>query len=580
MKIYLARLISQPMNITANFEKAAAELDRCIEKGCDVIVYPAGCLLGAQIGILKDAGWFRIHYNLKLSELQKKAVKHGITLVADTVDEYSFEFRPQIKGISAESCKSMTIGGFKTHIAKNSTYLFDNVRDVCHGTDVVFINWMEKGVAGQKYLLTETLKAISEKYGTTFVLNTAGKGYTTHPDFYMPMTGVVEGGKANVYYGFGHDKYCPSVFDIEKPQLNIIPEISTQFCGMINSSCDSEPDSFTCKEMASFPVCYNQNPLIPANVPEDIYCLDLFDMQCEALANRLNNIRCKNIVLNLSGGLDSTMALLVCVNTFDMLGLDRKGMHILTQPGFGTSHTTKSLAHELCEKLGLELKTVDITDTCRAALLSIGHDGVTPDVTMENVQARTRTMNALNMANHLNAIMVGTGDLSEVALGFSTFGGDQLASYNVNCCVSKTVMRTMLPYITEMEIFADVRETVDKVLNIPVSPELIPHGGEILQKTEDILAPYKLIDFFIYCTVVTKIPPKGIVFWALQVFGDEFTKEYITEKLKMFYRKFAVGQFKRSCSPECADLTHVSLVSENRSYASDGSTDVFVQGLL
>ena len=579
MKIYLANFKTKPMNITANLENAAAELDRCIEQGCDVIVYPAGCLAGTQTGILKDAGWFRIDYNLKIEEIYRKAAQYGIFVVADTLDEKSFEFVPQIKSNAKTSFKTMDICGFKTCIVKNSTQFFDNAREICHGTDIVFINWMEKCVAGQKYLLTETLKYLSEKYGTTFVLNTAGKGYSTHPDFYAQIAGVVENGKANVFYGFGHDKYCPAVFDIEKPQLKVVPEESTYFCGVIKGTCDTTSESSRCREMTSFPVCYNQNPLIPANVPENFYCLDLFDMQCEALANRLTNINCKNIVLNLSGGLDSTMALLVCVNTFDMLGLDKKGLHIFTMPGFGTSNTTKGLAHELCKGFGIELKTIDITETCRAALLSIGHDGVTADVTLENVQARTRTMNALNLANHLNAIMVGTGDLSEIALGFSTFGGDQIASYNVNSCISKTVMRTMLGYLVELDTFACVKDAVNKVLTIPVSPELVPHGGEILQKTEDILAPYKLIDFFIYCTVITKIPPKGIVFWAKQVFGDEFSKEYITEKLKMFYRKFAVGQFKRSCSPECADITHVSLIGAERSFASDGSTDVFFNNL-
>ena len=227
--------------------------------------------------------------------------------------------------------------------------------------------------------------------------------------------------------------------------------------------------------------------------------------------------------------------------------------------------------------MGLDLKTIDITDTCRAALLSIGHDGVTPDVTFENVQARTRTMNALNLANHLGAIMIGTGDLSEEALGFSTYGGDQMASYNVNCCVSKTVMRTMLKYVPEMEIFAGVKDAVDRVLNVPVSPELIPHGGEILQKTEDILAPYKLIDFFIYCLLVPKNSPAEIVKLSFETFGGEFEKEYIAEKLKMFYRKFAVGQFKRSCAPECADITHVSLIGADTAYPSDGSTELFMQ---
>ena len=579
MKIYLANFKTKPMNITANLEGAMTELDKCIAQGCDVIVYPAGCLAGTTPGVLKDAGWFRISYNMKIAEIYRKAAENGIYVVSDNIDETSFDFVPQIKSSAKTSFKTMDICGFKCCIVKNSTQFFDNAREICHGTDVVFINWMEKGVAGQKYLMTETLKYLSEKYGTTFVLNTAGNGYSTHPDFYLQIMGAVENGNANVYYGFGHSQYCPAVFDLEKPQLKVVPEESTYFCGVIKGTCDTQSESSRCKEMFSFPVCYNQNPLIPANVPENFYCLDLFDMQCEALANRLTNINCKDIVLNLSGGLDSTMALLVCVNTFDMLGLDKKGLHIFTMPGFGTSSTTKGLAHDLCEGFGLKLNTIDITETCRAALLSIGHDGVTADVTFENVQARTRTMNALNLANHLNAIMVGTGDLSEIALGFSTFGGDQIASYNVNSCISKTVMRTMLGYLVELDMFSCVKDAVNNVLTIPVSPELIPHGGEILQKTEDILAPYKLIDFFIYCTVVTKIPPKGIVFWANQVFKDEFSKEYIKEKLKMFYRKFAVGQFKRSCSPECADITHVSLMGADRSFASDGSTDVFLSDM-
>ena len=581
MKVYFANFKSRPMDINTNFEKAMECLDRCIAENCDVIVYPAGCLLGAELGILKTAGWLGFAYSGCLAKICDKASANGITVITDTLDMNIEEYLPVIKKGQKQSFNGMDYNGCKIRIAKSSTHLFCNVRELCDNTDFVFINWMEKGVAGQKYLWIKTLKAISEKFGTTFILNTAGNGYTTHPDFYMPIIGVIEGGQAKLYHNFDGIAECPEIMDIPKPQLKYVPEDNIICCGMVNFSCNSQnaDTDLTYRDMTYFPVCYNQNPLIPANVPEKEYCLDLFDMQCESLANRLQNINCKNVVLNLSGGLDSTMALLVCINTFRMLGLDRKGIHILTQPGFGTSSTTKGLAGELCENLGLSMKTVDITDTCRAALLSIGHDGVTPDVTMENVQARTRTMNALNMANHLGAIMVGTGDLSEVALGFSTFGGDQLSSYNVNCCVSKTVMRTMLPYITDMEMFASVKETVDKVLNIPVSPELVPHGGEILQKTEEILAPYKLIDFFIYCTVVTKIPPKGIVYWAYDVFEKEFTKEYIQEKLAMFYRKFAVGQFKRSCSPECANLTHVSLVGADRAFASDGSAQVFIEGM-
>ena len=560
MKIYIASFKCKPMDITQNFAKAMEKLDDCIAKGCDAIVYPAGFQLASPLGVIKHAGWAGRVYNVNMTSLYEKAAAHGIAVVADTIDTISEDFTPEIKNGLFESYEGMELFGFKTRIAKNSTELFKNVKNICSGTDIVFINWMEKGVAGQKHVWIETLKAISAKYGTTFVLNTAGNGYTTHPDFYMPIIGIVANGKAEVYHNFDGIQNAPCVFETEKPQLNDVPVDETYWYGM-----------------ASFPLCHNQNPLIPVNVPEKEYCLDLFDMQCEALANRLSNIRCQNIVLNLSGGLDSTAALLVCARTYQMLGLDRKGMYVITQPGFGTSGTTKGLAFELCAGLGIDLKLIDITETCRAALVSIGHDGVTPDVTFENVQARARTMNALNIANHIGAIMIGTGDLSEEALGFSTFGGDQLASYNVNCCVSKTVMRTMLGHILEMEIFADVKEAVNKVLNVPVSPELIPHGGEILQKTEDILAPYKLIDFFIYCTLVSKVPPTGVVHWAYDVFDGEFSKEYIREKLKMFYRKFAVGQFKRSCAPECADITHVSLLNSDTFYPSDGSVELFMQ---
>ena len=552
MKIYISNFRTKPMDINANLAQAMAQLECCISSGCDVFVLPCGCLLGAKAGVLDNACWLEKCYSERLMQIVSKAQQHGIAVVTDSLE--GGVFAPYMAGNLPAQTSSF--------VAQNSGEFFENAAEICKNNHFVFINWMEKGVAGQKSVWIETLTTLSKKYGTTFVLGSAGFGYSTHPDFYMPMVGVVADGKAEVYRNFDGIASAKQIFDVDVPVLKSAEEDSTDY-----------------GSMASFPVCYSTNPLIPANVSEKEYCLDLFDMQCEALANRLANIKCKSIVLSLSGGLDSTMALLVAARAFDMLGLDKSGMHIVTQPGFGTSGTTKGLAYDLCEGLGLPLRQIDITDTCRAALLSIGHDGVTPDVTFENVQARIRTVNALNLANHTGAIMVGTGDLSEVALGFSTFGGDQIASYNVNSCVSKTVMRTMLPYVVEMEMFSGVKQAVYNVLNIPVSPELVPHGGEILQKTEDILAPYKLIDFFIYCTVVTKIAPSQIVKKAYEVFDGEFTTEYITEKLKMFYWKFSVGQFKRSCAPECADLTHPSLVGREKTFPSDGSALLYIQDM-
>ena len=192
-------------------------------------------------------------------------------------------------------------------------------------------------------------------------------------------------------------------------------------------------------------------------------------------------------------------------------------------------------------------------------------------MTFENVQARMRTLNALNIANMAGGIMVGTGDLSEEALGFSTYGGDRLAGYNVNSSVSKTVIRTMLPYVTRLENLKGAAQAVQGILSIPVSPELLPAAGQIAQKTEDILAPYKLIDFFIYCFVVAKLSPIEMAQRASCVFEGEFSASYLREKAAMFARRFIGGQFKRSCAPEGARLTHAAFAGPNRSLPSDSS---------
>ena len=324
-----------------------------------------------------------------------------------------------------------------------------------------------------------------------------------------------------------------------------------------------------------FDIAFNQNPLIPAQINTEEYCLDLFHLQAVALAARMGNINCKNAVVAVSGGLDSALALLVTVNAFDLMGIDRKGIRAISMPGFGTSNTTKSLAQQLVESLGLDFELIDITKSARQALLDIGHDAVTPDVTFENVQARMRTLHGLNLANAIGGIMIGTGDLSEEALGFSTYGGDHLASYNVNSSISKTVIRTMLPYVIKLDNMKAAAQPITDILNIPVSPELVPHGGEILQKTEEILAPYKLIDFFIYCFIVAKLSPIEMAQRASCVFEGEFGSEYLKDKAYMTCRRFITGQFKRSCAPEGAALTHVHLNGLSRSVPSDSSMGLF-----
>ncbi len=561
MKIFIANFEVKPMNISFNISKALSQLDLCYENGADTIVFPKGFLFGAESGILKNTEWVKNEYNKNIDTIFEKAAELGINVICDIATDTDLK-STFFDGTKISMTDKCTINDMNIFCANNSNILFKNMKKLAKENDVIIVNWLEKTVAGQKDLWIKAMSTASKIYGTVFVLNTAGIGYTSHPDFFAAMCGVITSNEIIVATDYRSVRNCENCFEIDKDERTVTVKDTNDYMAL-----------------TQFDVFYNQNPLIPTNVNIKRYCLDLFDMQSASLANRLKNIDCKKVVLNLSGGLDSTLALLVCVNAFDMLGIDKSGIHTVTMPGFGTSETTKGLAYDLCKGLELSIQLIDIKKSCTEALLSIDHDSVTPDVTFENVQARMRTLNALNLANRINALMIGTGDLSEEALGFSTYGGDHLSSYNVNCCVSKSVIRTMLKYIVQEDLFKNAKQAVYDVINIPVSPELVPHGGKILQKTEEILAPYKLIDFYIYCLTVTKIPPQDIVNKAYFVFERQFTREYITEKLKLFYKKFSVGQFKRSCAPECADITHVSLLGNKTYYPSDASVDIFLQQL-
>ncbi len=555
VKVYTAAIKSKPLDIENNYVRALDEVKKAVEMGAQLIVFPQGFLSGVQLGVLEGTEYFEQAYN---SYAQRLSAERGdIPIIADKYVNkcYGSAFETVLYRAGQEEMGEMfLIDGciFATASKKAELELWED-GGFFH-FDCIIYNASEPVLAGERHLIHSTLRALSQRCGATIVVNLGGWGFTSHPDVYLPAVGCVGGGVDVLTTTLGEYLSADKMFEVDAHQ---------------------QGDSSVVLPSLEFDIAFNQNPLVPCQIPEKEYCLDLFHLQSVALAARLDNIGLKSAVVAVSGGLDSAMALLVTVNAFDLLGLDRRGIHPVSMPGFGTSGTTKSLAQQLIESLGYEFKLIDITKSAHQALLDIGHDGVTPDVTFENVQARMRTLNGLNLANALGGIMIGTGDLSEEALGFSTYGGDHLASYNVNSSVSKTVIRTMLPYVTALPNLASAREPIDKILNIPVSPELVPHGGEILQKTEEILAPYKLIDFYIYCFAVAHLSPKAMAEKAKEVFGDEFDTEYLMQKAEMFCRRFISGQFKRSCAPEGAALTHAHLNGEARAVPSDSSMSLF-----
>lgn len=281
-------------------------------------------------------------------------------------------------------------------------------------------------------------------------------------------------------------------------------------------------------------------------------CDEISSIQAWGLATRLKAINCRSAIVGISGGLDSTLALLVTVKAFDMLGFDRKGITGITMPGFGTTGRTKSNATRLMELLGVTQREIPIGDAVRLHFADIGHDPAIHDVTYENSQARERTQILMDVANQLNGIVVGTGDLSELALGWCTYNGDQMSMYGVNASIPKTLVRYLVNGYAENSEDPQLTAVLQDIIDTPISPELLPPdaNNDIEQKTEDLVGPYELHDFFLYHTLRFGTEPRKILLLARKAFGSKYQDHTIGHWLKTFYRRFFNQQFKRSCMPD------------------------------
>ncbi len=297
----------------------------------------------------------------------------------------------------------------------------------------------------------------------------------------------------------------------------------------------------------------------------DQRCEEIFTIQTLGLAKRLKHTYCKSAVIGISGGLDSTLALLVTVKTFDMLGLDRKGIIGITMPGFGTTDRTYNNALTLIKELGVTLREIPIAAACRQHFADIGLPEDDRSVTYENSQARERTQILMDVANMTGGMVVGTGDLSELALGWATFNGDQMSMYGVNSDIPKTLVRHLVLWAARNESNNKVRQALEDVVATPVSPELLPANeqGEIAQKTEDLVGPYELHDFILYNFIRRGFSPAKILFLAKKAFDGKYDKETIIKWIKTFFRRFFMQQFKRSALPDGPKVGSVSLSSHS-----------------
>ncbi|MBQ6832371.1 MAG: NAD(+) synthase [Oscillospiraceae bacterium] len=306
---------------------------------------------------------------------------------------------------------------------------------------------------------------------------------------------------------------------------------------------------------------YDRLPFVPADLKElTERCYSIFGIQVAGLRQRLSTIGAKAVV-GVSGGLDSTLALLVAVQTMRQLGRPASDVHGVTLPCFGTSDRTYRNALELMQKLGVTVKEINIKEAILGHFRDIGHDPSVHDGTYENSQARERTQILMDYASVAGGIVVGTGDLSELALGWCTYNGDHMSMYGVNSSVPKTLISRMITVLAEDPRFADARENLLDIVDTPISPELLPPDaqGQITQQTEDLVGPYELHDFFLYHMVKHGFTPRKIYSIACRAFDGVFDQETVKKWLKQFYRRFFTQQFKRSCMPEGVKVGSVCL---------------------
>ena len=303
-------------------------------------------------------------------------------------------------------------------------------------------------------------------------------------------------------------------------------------------------------------------PFVPENdETRSERCEEILLIASLGLKHRLEHTHAKTAVVGLSGGLDSTLAMLITMIAMKMLGRPASDVIAVTMPCFGTTDRTKNNAVELAERMGATLRTVDISDSVRSHFKDIGQSMDDHSVTFENGQARERTQVLMDIANMTGGLVIGTGDLSELALGWATYNGDHMSMYSVNSSIPKTLVRHLVDYVAKdnLDKDEDLTNVLEDILDTPVSPELLPAvNGKIAQKTEDLVGPYELHDFFLFYIVRCAFPPRKVYRLAKRAFHGQYSDEVILKWLKTFYRRFFAQQFKRNCLPDGPKVGSVS----------------------
>ena len=454
------------------------------------------------------------------------------------------------------------------------------------GADIVFNLSASDELIGKHDYLKSLLSQQSARTMTGYVYSSCGFGESTQDVVYGGNAMIYENGKllAEAARFSLEPQMMMTQIDVEKLRSERRGN-STYVNAQRNVKFSLLDKQFGIRIIDAFPKemerefklerTVSPHPFIPAMEDMEVSCEEIFNIQVMGLVKRLVHTHAETAVIGISGGLDSTLALLVCVKAFDKLKRSRKGIVGVTMPGFGTTGRTYNNAMELMRSLGITVKEVSIVDAVTQHFEDINHDISVHDVTYENSQARERTQVLMDMANKLNGMVVGTGDLSELALGWATYNGDHMSMYGVNASVPKILIRYLVNYVAQREVDDQSAQTLQDIIDTPISPELIPadEKGNIQQKTEDLVGPYELHDFFLYYFLRFGFSPKKIFMLAKNAFienkskrvklgpndPETYDEETIKKWLRVFVRRFFSQQFKRSCLPDGPKVGSVSL---------------------
>ena len=432
------------------------------------------------------------------------------------------------------------------------------------GADLILNLSATDELLGKHKYLKSLLAQQSARMISGYVYSSCGFGESTQD--------VVYGGNALIYENgtllaegerFSVDsQLVVTQIDVERlraERRNNTTFVNAQRAGMLNPN---EELCYAIEQKKPFHIdrTISPCPFIPEDDDLADSCEEVFNIQVMGLAKRLIHTGCKHVVLGVSGGLDSTLALLVCVRTFDKLKLDRKGIIGVTMPGFGTTDRTYQNAIHLMEKLNISIREISIAKSVTQHFEDIGHDMSVHDITYENGQARERTQILMDLSNQVGGFVIGTGDLSELALGWATYNGDHMSMYGVNASVPKTLIQHLMRFVATT-MSPDIASILIDIVDTPISPELLPatQNDSISQKTEDLVGPYELHDFFLYYFLRYGFRPKKIFILAEKAFAGQYDDKCIKKWLTIFFRRFFSQQFKRSCLPDGPKVGSVSL---------------------